>query len=383
MSPKYITRWGLLCIRMLVYYYWMGLVTALAAKQYFRARLIPYVESFEEQQTRELWERSPFAFVTDVMETVLSSQKHIDKTYPSDCFIHPSAPLLRTQYFDSEIETTGFEDLFSPLYGIMNNSTLQRKPFTLIEEDKLKHFLIRVAYRGTNFCGWQRQPDNSVQPSIQAELEDWLNALTEKKRSIRVCGRTDTGVSAIGQVCRFRTKLDVDAKDVYEHLQRMPNPDISAWHVSSVSRAFHPTFTATCRAYIYLIDWEGDQDVVTKLNQILLPLENREIDYYGMSYGRLKTQTSLCTLYHARARVVSMSTNKERQAVCIELVGNRFLRRMVRKLVEAAMRLAVSTKKTERTALLEQLSQLDRRLIGNIAPPDGLVFVGAQFAEFQ
>ena len=109
-------------------------------------------------------------------------------------------------------------------------------------------------------------------------------------------------------------------------------------NVERVGNDFHPSFGATSRSYAYLIDLEDDDGVgiesnrprispslVPKLDRMLQSLEGKELDYYAMSHGKVKTQTTLCTLYHARAGVVEWDDNKTgqtRQAICFELIGN-------------------------------------------------------------
>ncbi|CAJ1970265.1 unnamed protein product [Cylindrotheca closterium] len=343
--------------------------TQLCGRQYFRGRSVPYVETLAEQKSRELWEQEPFDHAERLIDRVLASD------FPSN------SPFLKKISDHSTTESSGFEDLFLPLYGTKDDGIWEKPIIDFGErKEKLKHFLIRVSYKGNQFCGWQIQRDNEL-PSVQGVLEDWLQPLAERKKSIRVCGRTDAGVSAIAQVCRFRTALDLDAGDIAEHLQKLPSAGARVQQVVEVTRSFHPTFTATCRAYVYLIDCtplEGfNSEMLGILNQILQALEGKELDYIGLSYGRLKTETSLCTLHHARACLVS--TDDESSAVCIELVGNRFLRRMVRLLVEAAVRITLAGDDPSDDVLLDEILKEDRRLIGNTAPANGLFFVGARF----
>lgn len=344
--------------------------TQLCGRNYFRGRSVPYAETLAEQKSRELWEQKPFDHAERLIDIVL------DSNFPSN------SAALKIIEDPSTTASSGFENLFFPLYGTRDGEIWENPTIDFGEQkDKLKHFLIRVSYKGNKFCGWQIQNDNEM-PSVQGVLEDWLEPLAERRKSIRVCGRTDAGVSAITQVCRFRTALDLDAGDIAEHLQKLPSPGAKVQQVVEVTRAFHPTFTATCRAYVYLIDcdaWEGfSSEKLGTLNQILQALEGKELDYIGLSYGRLKTQTSLCTLHHARACLVS--TDEESSAVCIELVGNRFLRRMVRNLVEAAIRITLTADDPNEGDLLDQVLMEDRRLIGSTAPANGLFFANARFA---
>ena len=72
------------------------------------------------------------------------------------------------------------------------------------------------------------------------------------------------------------------------------------------------------------------------------------------------------------------SSAEKRLAICFEIVGNRFLRRMVRILVATALREAYRENSSD-DALLHILSTKDRRQRSRAAPPDGLSFIKAEF----
>jgi tRNA U38,U39,U40 pseudouridine synthase TruA len=65
----------------------------------------------------------------------------------------------------------------------------------------------------------------------------------------------------------------------------------------------------------------------------------------------------------------------------MELVGDRFLRRMVRLLVENTLRIAVRPNAQPPHTLLDHVQSCDRNRSGNSCPPDGLIFVGATFED--
>jgi len=359
-------------------------------------RWFPYVENYEEQQLRILWEKDPFQTTRSTVDHYLTN-----KTDPY---------LLRTFNTTSE-----WDFLFSRLYGgdtTQNgiHRVCSEDPATL--NDKRRHFAIDVAYRGDSFCGWQTQPHNS-KPSVQETVATRLTVLErelcnreisdkstdtpsrrrqrarprdDKPVDIRVCGRTDAGVSAIGQICRFRSHyMNMTAAIVQNHLDEgAQNGDVT-WKilkVTQVGRAFHPTFTATCRGYAYMIDLESfpkrfANEELSRLNQLLDTIEGKELDYVSVSYGKLKTKTSKCTIYHARAVFVEAKDGS--RALCIELVGNRFLRRMVRLLVATLLSLAFQRLSWSDNDLLDILSTRQRDLAARPAPPDGLIFAGAVF----
>jgi len=328
----------------------------------------------------ELIFRNPIAFSTStsIVEQVLSKaqnptvHRHEDDDMPS-----------------------GFEHLFDRLY--QNDFAMSRLPLSesyhkieLLDEEssplsRRVHFLIQVAYNGDYFCGWQRQPTNPL--SVQQTLEDCMKLYPSIRYgegvNLRVCGRTDAGVHAIGQVCRFRTRVPFDEADLFKHLQSLNSSYADSLRVISLKRVslkFHPTNTCKCRAYTYLLNCENvTADQIEKLNSMLKELEGKEMNYFGVSYGPVSRKNGKCIMFHSRACFV-VNIHDRTKTVCVELVGNRFLRRMVRILVATALRLALlqtSTVMSLHNLILEQ----DRRLASSAAPPEGLIFVDAMFNE--
>ena len=350
-------------------------------------------------------------------------------------------PLLRRiQTFNidmDDVDTDYASELFEPLFGPYHNVTCM----TSMENDRIHkkskrkriNLKLTVAYRGSDFCGWEDQRHhlyrrNSVKtnrnqtsnqqpllPSVQGTLVDILDPIFGKKATvnsrndvatdtkfmpieIKVAGRTDAGVSALAQICRIRTwrsalpgQDSIDEVENYvkelvnEHAIRL-GLGLRITNVDRVGDAFHPTFCASCRAYAYLIDLQNEdtatnktsmRDIVPKLDEMLRSLEGHSLDYFAFSYGKVKTQTTICTLFRARASIVESS---KRQAICIELMGDRFLRRMVRILVATALRQAC-VESNHQEALLDVLSTKDRTYADRAAAPDGLIFVGAAYID--
>ena len=258
------------------------------------------------------------------------------------------------------------------------------------KQDKRKHFLLQIAYRGSNYCGWQTQPKNEGLPSVQETLENWLSTLEGGRVDLRVCGRTDAGVHAIGQVARYRShNPSLNVSQVLNHLSQIPghSSNLACLNALSVGKSFHPSFVAQSRAYVYLIDagtaWRTTDEIerlVRILNLQLQKLQGEELDYIALSYGRLKTQTSICKLFHAQAHLVQ-AIKTGNISICIELVGNRFLRRMVRILVSTTLLVSLRCERfsLDENALSNILHTQDRSNNAAAAPPNGLIFVGATF----
>src|SRR5262245_47679811 len=72
-------------------------------------------------------------------------------------------------------------------------------------------FKATIAYDGTDFAGWQWQPNKR---SVQGELEAALQRITHQKSKCVASGRTDAGVHALGQVVGFRSETTLTGKDL-------------------------------------------------------------------------------------------------------------------------------------------------------------------------
>lgn len=268
-----------------------------------------------------------------------------------------------------------------------NRRSIKRKTVT---------YRMDLAYRGTAFCGWQTQDKHNKKGSPLKAVQDVVAAALDG-RDVRVAGRTDAGVSAFGQVARVRCPPTVTAEALLQQLQAAAatqQDGVTKWtcrRVIQESNCFHPAFGAVSRSYVYLVDGNDAErmartfgtisidQLTDRLNALLAPLQGQALSYIALSYGRLKTQTSQCTLHHVRARHMRLNNQP---VLAVELTGNRFLRRMVRILVASALDLATakdSNDPFDANALLHLVQSQDRRLATKPAPAQGLVFVSALY----
>ena len=113
-----------------------------------------------------------------------------------------------------------------------------------------KNIMLTIAYDGTNYCGWQVQPNGMT---VQERVEQAIEKLTGTRTRVYCAGRTDSGVHAIGQVASFRTDANIKATQFRRGLQRFLPYDISIVQAREVSPDFHATFSAIRKRYRYLM----------------------------------------------------------------------------------------------------------------------------------
>ena len=134
---------------------------------------------------------------------------------------------------------------------------------TLYPESGFLRLRIDLAYDGTNFSGWGKQPDRRT---VQEEVEKALTTATQSKIETIVAGRTDAGVHATGQVIHVDVPDTLNLDDLSYKLNRMLDTDVRVMKVAVVNGPFNARFSALRRHYTYKI-LDGNQ-TISPLNRL-------------------------------------------------------------------------------------------------------------------
>jgi tRNA pseudouridine38-40 synthase len=121
---------------------------------------------------------------------------------------------------------------------------------TLYPESGFRRLRIDLAYDGTNFAGWAKQPD---QRTVQVCIEEALATVSQTTPETIVAGRTDAGVHATGQVIHVDVPESLALEDLVYKLNRLLDQDIRVHKISIAPEAFHARFSALRRYYRYKI----------------------------------------------------------------------------------------------------------------------------------
>ena len=87
----------------------------------------------------------------------------------------------------------------------------------------MRNIKLLIEYDGTDYRGWQVQPDG---PTVQGMIEEKLARITGETVHLIGSGRTDSGVHAFGQVANFKTKSKLDVHSIQRALNSLLPPDI-------------------------------------------------------------------------------------------------------------------------------------------------------------
>ena len=244
----------------------------------------------------------------------------------------------------------------------------------------MKRIMLTVAYDGTNYHGWQIQP-NAI--TIESVLNDALCALFKENIKVIGASRTDTGVHAIGNVAVFDTMSRMPAEKVsYALNQRLPE-DIRIQHSVEVLPDFHPRRQNTKKTYIYqvlnrefplptqrLYAYFTYVPLDVSLMQCAADFLIGEHDFKSFCSAGTSAETTVRTIY-------ALNVCKQGDLITIRVTGNGFLYHMVR--IIAGTLIEVGKGKLCPTKLPCILSSLDRAQAGPTAPACGLTLEQYEF----
>lgn len=116
------------------------------------------------------------------------------------------------------------------------------------------NLLLNFSYDGTNFYGYQKQPNKRT---IQGEIEKVLSILFQEEVKIYASGRTDAKVHAINQYANFKIEnLRFDIKDLCYRMNKLLPNDIVIKKISIVDDNFHARYNAKYKVYEMLINFK-------------------------------------------------------------------------------------------------------------------------------
>lgn len=121
----------------------------------------------------------------------------------------------------------------------------------------MRTFKLTVAYDGSGYHGFQRQPRDIT---VQQVLEDALSRITGENVVLAGSGRTDSGVHARGQVVSFTTGCGIPAGNLKRAMNSILPPDITVIASQEAEEGFHARFSAKWKRYCYRIVLNGDYD---------------------------------------------------------------------------------------------------------------------------
>ena len=235
-----------------------------------------------------------------------------------------------------------------------------------------------VEYDGTDFAGWQAQPDART---VQGELKRALTTVLREDVRVTGAGRTDAGVHAAGQVASLSCETDVAA--VLRSVNAVLPDDVVVRSAQPAPEGFDARRHAIRRHYRYRLHrgptalerrfcWALDRFPDTeRMAAAASRLEGRR-DFVSFASGIEPDDSTECIL--ERAAVVPHGSFAD-----VEVTANRFLRKMVRTIVGTLLEVGWGNRPPE--WIDDVIEARDRRAAGPVVPPTGLVLVAVEYPD--
>ena len=233
--------------------------------------------------------------------------------------------------------------------------------------------LLKLSYLGTNYHGWQVQP-NGV--TVQEKIQDALESLYGVRPGVTGCSRTDAGVHANEFYCHYDVEKYIAEDGIIAALNiALPN-DIAVIGCKYVNDDFHARYSSKGKVYVYKIFvsktpnpfldgrcWHLNRNLNVDTMNVFAKQLIGKYDFMAFSSSGRTVDDTVRTIYDC-----SVSMNND--IITVRVSADGFLYNMVRIIVGTLVE--VSDGKIDENSALEILSSRNRRLAGVTAPPQGL-----------
>jgi tRNA pseudouridine38-40 synthase len=236
-------------------------------------------------------------------------------------------------------------------------------------------------YDGSDFNGWQRQPDVRT---VQNTVEEAFTVLYQEKIEVIGQGRTDAGVHAKAQAAHTDLPDRFENRRILHAMKGLLPADVALIRIEKTFPDFHARFNAVSRSYSYRLmnrpsplnrrsAWlhhgQISEELLAECAEIVLG-EHNFINFCIPSGD--KYQTTIC-------KITESFWEKEGDVWAYQITGNRFLRHLVRRLVGTMVR--VNDGKTRIEEFVNLLRGPEASAKGYTAPAHGLILEKVAYPE--
>jgi tRNA pseudouridine38-40 synthase len=264
---------------------------------------------------------------------------------------------------------------------------LQRRAFV----KAMRNLKLTLSYDGTDFAGWQVQPDA---PTIQGTLATAIGRLTGEKVLPQGSGRTDAGVHALAQVATFSTASPIPEENFVKALNDILPASIRVTGIAAVPAEFHARKSARAKTYRYRIYRDGicppflaryvwhypfpsDEGAMAEAATVVVGEHDftsfAAVDPEKREGGDCPGEPPATNV----RRVFSSGWEREGNEFIYTVRGNGFLHHMVRNLVGTFILIGKGT--LSHDDLRRILAARNRSLAGATAPASGLFLVSVEY----
>lgn len=242
----------------------------------------------------------------------------------------------------------------------------------------MKRTALKIGYIGTNFHGFQRQPDlRTVEEELIYHLRklDYIDDL--KKSRFRIAGRTDAGVHSLGNVISFQSEKEVRINEINNSLP----DDIQILASAPVRYAFKPRY-AQMRQYRYMLFQDLDVDVLRQVAEVFKGTHN------FTNFTKRHQKTTTRTIEDIKITKVGLDDYHKREfpnlhdtlsPIFVDIYGESFLWNMVRKMMRVFIDVSKDKMTLDDVEKLLNPSDDEPRAYIKVTEPDYLILMDIQY----
>lgn len=258
----------------------------------------------------------------------------------------------------------------------------------------MKRIMIKIAYDGTNYKGWQT---GGKVKGIEDILNEKISKLTGEKISIIGTSRTDSGVHANANIAVFDTNSDIRSDKYSYALNNLLPDDIAILESKEVSLDFHPRKAKTKKTYIYRIHnskirnplkehfahhvyYDIDIDKMKIASKYLIGEHNfKSFINPESQILQLANEQNISDEKLTTREIYSIDIEKHDDIIEIKIIGNGFLYHMVRIICGTLLKIGMNMWVPE--YIKEIMKKKDRKYAGFTLPAKGLTLENIEFVE--
>lgn len=240
-------------------------------------------------------------------------------------------------------------------------------------------YFIKFSYKGTNYHGWQIQPNDI---SVQSVLTDAMSLVFRFQVELTGAGRTDAGVHAANMIAHFDLPFEIeDSSKIVYRLNSLLPKDISIDSIFEVEESMHARFSAKSRTYKYYVstkkspfDDEFSARITFALDEEKMNMAAKTLfdytDFTSFSKVHTDVKTNNCKIYHAH-------WDRQCDYLVFTIKADRFLRNMVRAIVGTLIEVGKGAISVEEFRNI--IESKDRCAAGMSVPAKGLFLVDVEY----
>jgi tRNA pseudouridine38-40 synthase len=250
-----------------------------------------------------------------------------------------------------------------------------------------KNYLMNVAYDGTDYSGWQIQPNHIT---VQEKIEEKLSHLYKTKINITGAGRTDAGVHALGMTASFSVPEtpDIPVESLSKALNNLLPNSINISDIHTVNGGFNARFDAKGKAYTYVIStgndinpfnyrWSWNLKYSFNISAMKDALKYLIGEHDFSAFGSALAKSGKNPI----REIYEINIHEFDGYICLTFLGKSFLYKMVRSLTGALVQ--VGTGKLKPEDIRDILEKKDRMNLFKTAPASGLFLMNVFYKPYE